>query len=107
MDGQGRYVPGLCAGLVLPLEQVPGEIRLERYPLLEALVQGGPAELVALATEEVGFEPDGEGYSSGCDLCTHVRGFLHQEHPGKYDELGPEGFYAEQWPSPSTAKEQR
>jgi hypothetical protein len=107
VDGQGRYVPGLCAGLALPLERVPGEIPLAAYPLLRALVEGGPAALVALAAEQGGFEPDVEGYSSGCDLCTHVRGFLHGEFPGRYEELGPEGFYAEPWESPSTTKEQR
>jgi hypothetical protein len=95
VDGQGRYVPGLCAGLVLPLEEVPGAVDLERYPLLAALVDGGPAALVELAAGAAGFEP-GPTYSSACDLCAHARRHLHRHrrsHGGGYRELGPPGFY--------------
>ena len=42
MDADGKYVPGLCAGLVLPLAELPGEIDLSRYELLQLLVTGGP-----------------------------------------------------------------
>jgi len=93
VDGRGAYVPGLCAGLTLPLAEVPGEVSLDDSPILRALVDGGPAELVTLAMEQ-GFSPE-VGYSSACDLCTDVRAFLFDRNPGRYHELGPEGFYEE------------
>lgn len=88
VDLQKAYVPGLCAGITLPLSHVPGPIDLGRYPLLSALVRGGVAELVELAAAE-GFKPHPD-YASACDLCTHVRCFLY---PQGHAELGPPGFY--------------
>jgi hypothetical protein len=90
VDGHARYVPGLCAGLELPLEQLPGTVDLSDYPVLAALVSGGLRALVDLARNH-GFEPD-DSYSSSCDLCTHVRLLLY---PRRFPELGPEGFYDE------------
>ena len=86
VDLAGAYVPGLCAGMALPLDEVPGEINLSRYPVLAALVRGGPEALLELAD---GFEPH-DTYASACDLCTHVRHYLY---PRGYAELGPPGFY--------------
>jgi hypothetical protein len=90
VDLDRRYVPGLCAGLVLPLAEVPGEIDLARYPLVAALARGGLGALVELAQKQ-GFVPN-ERYSAPCDLCTHARIFLA---PRGYAELGPPGFYDE------------
>jgi len=88
VDGEGQYVPGLCPGLVIPIEQVPGSIDLDAFPLLRELVGGGLERIVERAIRD-GFEPE-QGYSSACDLCTHLRIFLY---PGGYAELGPAGFY--------------
>lgn len=88
VDGQGSYVPGLCSGLVLPFDRIPGPVDLRAYPVLEALVRGGPAKLVELARDR-GFTPD-DHYASACDLCTHARLALY---PYGFTELGPSGFY--------------
>ena len=92
VDGQCRYVPGLCAGIVLPLAEVPGQIDLSRYPALRALVVGGPLALVELGRAEQGFEP-AETYSGACDLCTDVRRHLQAHDAAAFPELGPPGFY--------------
>lgn len=88
VDCNGDYVPGLCAGLVLPLDKLPGTIDLAPYPVLEALVEGGAVGLAQFAAQH-GFEPLAH-YASQCDLCTHVRTHLH---PHGFGELGPAGFY--------------
>ena len=88
VDLDGLYVPGLCAGIALPLDEVPGAIDLARYPALEILVSGGPAGLAQAAASD-GFEPL-PAYSSACDLCTHVRGSLHRRG---WAGLGPSAFY--------------
>jgi hypothetical protein len=89
VDGQCRYVPGLCAGLVLPLESVPGPVDEQRFPVIAALLRGGLAQLLELA-QQSGFEPL-EAYSAPCDLCTHVRQHLFVSRPS--EDLGPPGFY--------------
>ena len=93
VDGTGSFVPGLCPGLVLPLEDVPGTIDLEEYPLLQALVRGGPAALVEMSIDD-GFVPH-PTYASVCDLCVHVRRHLFERPDTDYAELGPAGFYDE------------
>jgi hypothetical protein len=90
VDLEGNYVPGLCAGLRLPVEEVPGAVDLARYPLLGLLLDGGPAALVDHA-RPLGFAPL-QGYASACDLCTHVRAFLAAHAPSP--ELGPAAFYS-------------
>lgn len=91
VDLEGRYVPGLCAGLVLPIEAVPGEVKLRHYPVLEALVRRGVAGLVELARVH-GFAPAAR-YSGPCDLCGHARAYLAAL--GGFEELGPSGYYDE------------
>jgi hypothetical protein len=88
VDFDGKYVPGLCAGLVLDFDEVPGKVDLDKYPILGALVSGGVKKLFGLAQQH-GFEPH-ETYSSPCDLCTHLRFHLFGQG---FSELGPEGFY--------------
>jgi len=88
VDGEGRYVPGLCAGIGVPLSEVPGELALERYPVLDALVSHGLRGLVEMA-RKAGFEPQAT-YSSPCDLCCDARRTLFAQG---YPELGPSGFY--------------
>jgi hypothetical protein len=88
VDCAGKYVPGLCAGLVLDFDEVPGNVDLEKYPILGALVSGGPRELFQLAQQH-DFEPH-PTYSGPCDLCTHMRFHLFDRG---FLELGPEGFY--------------
>lgn len=92
VDGEGRFVPGLCAGLALPLGEVPGPVDLERYPALRALWEGGPGRLLEAEGAPRGFTPLAS-YASACDLCTHLRRHLAATEPGRYPELGPPGFY--------------
>lgn len=90
VDGDGLYVPGLCAGLVLPMGLIPGEIDLTPFPVIRTLLEPeGLAKLVKKA-RAAGFTPH-EGYSSPCDICNHVRYFL-SSHDRSAD-LGPVGYY--------------
>jgi hypothetical protein len=90
VDGDGLYVPGLCAGLVLPLEELPGPVDREAHPLVGELVEPGGLGRVVERAVESGFAA-GEGFSAPCDLCTAVRLFLWER--GERADLGPEGFY--------------
>lgn len=93
VDAAGNYLPGLCAGIALRWEEVPGTVDLGRYPVLRALLgPDGLAGLVAAACDH-GFVPLAAGYSDPCDLCTHVRLHLFIRDAGTHPELGPAGFY--------------
>ncbi len=90
VDGQGRYVPGLCAGLILPLDRLSGPLELADYPVIDTLMMpGGLSELTHRAIE-LGFAPQ-PTYSAPCHLCTEVRRFLFFESPSA--DLGPAGYY--------------
>lgn len=89
VDLEGRYVPGMCAGLAVPFAEVGSEVHLDRYPLLQALAGGDLEGLLEIAREH-GFEPD-ETYASACDLCVHARQALFRT--GRFAELAPAGFY--------------
>jgi hypothetical protein len=90
VDGDGLYVPGLCAGLALPLEELPGPIDLDRYPVLATLLETDGLTALVERAIELGFDPL-DGYAGACDLCTHVRSFLFERE--RSAELGPAGFY--------------
>lgn len=93
VDGDGNYVPGLCSGLVLPLASVPGPISAEQFPLLHGLATQGLSSLLEVARQQ-DFSPR-DRYASACDLCTHIRLYLHELRPDRYQEIGPPGFYDE------------
>jgi hypothetical protein len=90
VDGQRRYVPGLCAGLVLPLEDLTKTIDTDRFPVIGTLYQSDGLRILVKGAEKSGFAPL-DSYSSPCDLCTHVRKFLFENRPTP--DLGPDGFY--------------
>jgi hypothetical protein len=93
VDGQGRYVPGFCAGLTVPMAELVQGLELSRYPVVQTLLRPDGLSKLLREAIEMGFVPL-EGYSAACDLCTHLRLFLYQHRPTP--DLGPEGFYLPQ-----------
>lgn len=92
VDLYGSYVPGLCAGLAIRMQDLGAPLDPERYPLLVLLHDRGVQGLYELAVREHGFEPRERGYIAKCDLCDHIR--RHLAGHGLYgDELRPSGFY--------------
>lgn len=96
--GPGRYVQtGYCAGLAFPLKDGLARwlrsFNLADWPVVRVLAGDGLQALVLLAGEEAGFRPDPEGYLSACHLCQEARLALWKL--GRYEELGPDGFYQE------------
>ncbi len=95
VDVHGCYVPGLCTGLAITVEDIEAPLDPGRYPLLTLLHRGGIGALLALATREHGFAADPAGYIGKCDLCVAVRAHLVAAARGAYPELAPAGFYRE------------
>jgi hypothetical protein len=74
VDLEGWFIPPGCTGLRLPLAEAVDGIPPGKYPLFEALYEGGVAALLDLAAEW-GFVPE-QSYPSRCNLCFHIRAFL-------------------------------
>ena len=91
VDMYSRYIPPGCTGITIPLNEAVNGIPEGKYPVFDALLGGGSATLLKHATK-LGFTPNPQGYSSGCNLCFHIRYWLCENAPTP--ELDPE-YYIE------------
>lgn len=93
VDLYGNYVPCLCPGLSIRLEDLDAELAEDKYPIFLTLVRSGVSGLYDLAVREYGFEAAPEGYSSPCDLCTATRKHIAVDRQAGTHELQPVEFY--------------
>ncbi len=93
IDLFGNYIPGLCSGLSISIEDLGKPLSDETYPILTTLYHHGIRELVKMAEDTVGYFPQKDLYINKCDLCTKVRTFLVQNDYSGSDELKPKEFY--------------
>ena len=93
MDLFGNYIPGLCSGLAIAVEDLGQPLSEESYPILTALGRDGIRGMVKMAEDTVGYVPVTNRYINKCDLCTEVRRFLVQHDYSGSRELKPEQFY--------------
>jgi hypothetical protein len=93
VDLYGNYIPGLCSGLAVDMNDLGRPLLPESYPLLNALFRGGVGELWELAQRRWGFVPQRQSYLCACDLCTEIRTFLVRSGYDESSELRPLEFY--------------
>jgi Radical SAM superfamily len=93
IDLFGNYIPGLCSGLSISIQDLGKPLSDETYPILTTLYHHGVRGLVKMAEDLVGFSPQKDLYINKCDLCTEVRTFLVQNDYSSSDELKPKEFY--------------
>ena len=93
MDLFSNYIPGLCSGLAIAVEDLGPPLSEESYPILTTLVRDGIRGLVKMAEDTVAYTPQRDGYINKCDLCTEVRSFLVQNGYNGSEELQPDEFY--------------
>ena len=89
------YIPGLCSGLAVAMEDLGRPLAPGKYPVIDRLSATGIRGLWEWARDSFGFAPVKETYLNHCDLCTEIRGFLLENAPGRFPELAPAGFYSE------------
>jgi hypothetical protein len=94
LDLFGGYIPGLCAGLTIAMEDLGRPLPVGKYPLLDVLTATGICGLYDFARRSFGYKSGGSTFLNHCDLCTHIRTFLIQQKKEQFLELAPEGFYA-------------
>jgi len=78
VDMNTYFIPPGCTGIRIPLSEVVEGIPPGKYPVFQALYQGGVSALTQLALQH-GFSPDEAGYPSRCNLCFHLRRFLAEK----------------------------
>ena len=93
IDLFGNYIPGLCSGLAIAIEDLAKPLSDETYPIITTLHLWGIRGLVKLAKESFGYIPQKDLYINKCDLCTEVRTCMVQAKYNGSDELSPEEFY--------------
>jgi hypothetical protein len=93
IDLFSNYIPGLCSGLAIAIEDLGQPLSDETYPLLTTLSRHGIRGLVKMAEEGLGYIPKKDLYINKCDLCTEVRKYLVQNDYRGSKELNPKEFY--------------
>jgi len=92
VDLFGNYIPGLCSGLAIRAEDLPGPVSKTGYPILNLLYTEGIGGLYAMAQELYDFVPN-DSYISKCQLCLHIRRHMVIDRGVESLELQPNEFY--------------
>jgi hypothetical protein len=94
IDLFGNYIPGLCSGLAIAIEDLGQRLCDATYPLLTTLGRLGIRGLVKMAEDTAGYIPQKDLYINKCDLCTEVRTYLVKNDLSSSKELNPVDFYS-------------
>jgi hypothetical protein len=95
IDLYGNYIPGLCAGLAIAMDDLGRSLDADHYPLLDRLATTGVRGLYHTAVKEHGYVPKRSAYINHCDLCTDIRLFIIRKEGTSFNELKPAGHYAD------------
>ena len=93
IDLFGNYIPGLCSGLAIAIQDLGRPLSDETYPLLATLCRHGIRGLVKMAEEGLGYIPQKDLYINKCDLCTEVRTYMVLNDYRDSKEFKPKEFY--------------
>ena len=92
IDLYGNYIPGLCSGFAIEMEDLGKPLDENKYPFLSMLYQKGIDGLYQYAREKYGFKPQ-QAYLNKCHLCNDIRLFLVRRQKLDFQELKPAGYY--------------
>ncbi len=93
VDLYGNYLPGLCSGLAIDIDDLGKPLDRQRYPFLTCLYEQGIGALLDTATTRHCFTPRPSGYLSKCDLCFDLRRHLVLDRQCAERDLRPRDYY--------------
>ena len=88
----GNYIPGLCSGISILVDDLAGPLNADEYPIITMLYNNGVNELLETATSKSGFNPQ-KKYFNKCHLCFDIRKYLVKEKRVNSKELQPAEYY--------------
>lgn len=88
----GNYIPGLCSGISLKINDLGEPLNENEYPIITMLYNNGVKELLENAKAEFGFNPRKE-YFNKCHLCFDIRKYMVKEKGIVSKELQPVEYY--------------
>ncbi len=91
-DPKGNYIPGLCSGLSIRMNDLGKPLDANFYPLLTVLFNDGVKGLYQYVVNNYNFSTTAK-YVSKCHLCLEIRKFLVIEKHISSQELQPLDFY--------------
>jgi hypothetical protein len=92
VDLFGNYIPGLCSGLSIRVNDLGKELNSETYPVISTLFHQGIRGFFEYAKSEYHYAP-GEKYLNKCHICNDIRNYLIHSMKLKSSELQPEEYY--------------
>ncbi len=92
VDLYGKYIPGLCSGLAIDVEDIGKPLDTKKYPIITTLQKEGIKGLYNFS-KDYGFSPKMNGYWIKCELCNEIRYFLFDRFKEQFLELSPKGYY--------------
>ncbi|OGV40366.1 MAG: hypothetical protein A2X48_23700 [Lentisphaerae bacterium GWF2_49_21] len=93
VDLFGNYIPGLCTGLSIRLEDLGKPLGIVDYLMLNILYEKGIGAFLEFASLNYGFRAERE-YLSKCELCFEIRRHLVLNRKIVSKELQPGEFYS-------------
>lgn len=87
-----NYIPGLCSGLSVSVNDLGKELDSETYPIISTLYHEGISGFFKYAKSEFHFRP-GEKYLNKCHICNDIRSYLIHSNKLVSSELQPEEYY--------------
>jgi hypothetical protein len=93
VDLERRYVPGLCSGLSVGLDDLHAPLSPASYPLIHTLMEKGVKGLYDMARRDSGYVPSREAFAGKCDLCNDIRFHFMRRGWNVSGELSPSGYY--------------
>ena len=93
IDLYGNYIPGLCTGMSISLDDLGKPLDESQYRLLNQLVHKGLSAIYEIAGKEYGFIAK-DMYINKCHLCSDIRKHIVLNGQVTSKELQPAEFYS-------------
>ena len=72
VDLFGNYIPGICSGLAIDVDDLDVQINSQRYQFFTTLMEQGIGGLYGFAVDKFGYTAK-DGYFHKCELCYDIR----------------------------------